>query len=200
MKKPAITKYNINPLIKERWSPRAFDNKEVEADKIHNVLEAARWAPSAFNEQPWRYIIGKKGTKTWQLIFDSLIDFNKTWAEPADVLVVVVGKKTLTSNSKENETYKYDVGQSVATMTVQATNEGLVMHQMGGFSKQKNIEAFNIPDDYEVIAAFALGYIGNVDQLPENFRNMETNPRQRKPFSEFVFEENFGQKSTLISD
>jgi nitroreductase len=200
MKKPAITKYKINPLLEERWSPRAFDSKPVEKEKIQSILEAARWSPSSFNEQPWRFIVGAKGSKTHQMIFDTLIDFNQKWTISADVLVLTIGKKTLSSNGKPNDVFQYDLGQSVAHMTVQATHDGLFMHQMGGFSKEKAVSLFNIPEDYEPVTAFALGYIGKPEDLDANFRKMEESPRQRKPLSEIAFENTFGETNSLIKD
>ncbi len=192
MKKPAITKYDIHPVLKERWSPRIFDSKPVEEEKLKRIFEAARWAPSAFNEQPWRFIIGKKGSKSWDDIYETLIGFNQAWTKTADVLALVVGKTHSSNNGKPNATFEYDTGQSVAHLTFQTTSEGLFIHQMSGFSKEKAKEIFEIPDGFEPLTAFAIGYMGNVEDLNEDFQKMEKSPRERKQFDEFVFEGKFG--------
>lgn len=198
MEKPAVTKYEIHPLIKKRWSPRTFADKTVEDEKIKNILEAARWSPSAFNEQPWRFVIGRKGSKSWENIYNTLIDFNQKWTKTANVLGMIIGKKNNSRNNKPNITYQYDTGQSAAYLTFQATQEGLFMHQMSGFSKEKAIELLEIPEGFEPIAAFALGYMGPMDKLDPDFQKMEKSPRERKNFNELFFEEKFGNALNIL--
>ena len=197
MEKPAINKYDIHPLIKRRWSPRSFESRMVEKEKLQRLFEAARWAPSAFNMQPWRFIVGLKGTKSYDKIMDSLIEFNQNWAKLAPVLVLVAGNK-VDAKSRPNATFQYDTGQSVAYLAIQAMHEGLFMHQMGGFDKSKAISNFSIDDNYAPIAVFAIGYISTPDKLPESYQKMETAERKRNDFEEFVFEEEFGRKSGIF--
>ncbi len=197
MEKSAKTIHNIHPILKKRWSPRAFTSKAVEKEKISRIFEAARWSPSAFNEQPWRFILGQKGSQTWNKIFNTLVEFNQAWAKNADILVITVGRKTLTDSNKPNGSFHYDVGQSVAHLTFQVMHEGLHMHQMGGFSKEKAFSAFNIPEEYEPLTVLAIGYIGEPEILEGNFIKMEKSPRERKPFNDILFEDNFGQALAL---
>lgn len=186
MEKPAQTILNIHPIIKKRWSPRAFSNQQVEKDQLRRILEAARWSPSSFNEQPWRFIIGIKGNEYWDKLFECMVEFNQKWAGKAPVLLLALGKKTGSKNGKPNQVYQYDVGQSMAYITFQLMEEGLVAHQMGGFSKEKAREYFSVPDDYEPIAMMAIGHQDEPANLSPDFEEMELAPRQRKDMEELV--------------
>jgi nitroreductase len=190
MEKPAITSQDIHPIIKNRWSPRSFSNKKVSNDQLNNILEAARWAPSSFNEQPWRFILGIKGDDTWDKLHDCLVEFNQIWAGSAPVLLLAVGKKT-SAKGEENSVYQYDVGQSMAYITLQAEAEGLRSHQMGGFSKSKARKHFNIPEEFNPMVMAAIGYQDAPEQLQPNFAEMEKQPRDRKPIDELVFTGSF---------
>ncbi len=198
MEKPAITKFKIHPLLKQRWSPRSFTDQPVTKESIQNIFEAARWAPSSSNDQPWRFIVGFKGDKTWDMIMETLVDFNQKWAKLAPVLVLSIGKKISDKNGKPSRTFMYDVGQSVAHITFQAMYEGLFVHQMGGFSAQKAAELFKIPEDYQAITAFTIGHKGEPELLEENFADMEKSERIRRPAEDSVFSESFGNKSNLF--
>ena len=198
MDKPAKTNYGIQPLLKKRWSPRSFTDQMVGKESLQRIFEAARWAPSSSNDQPWRFIVGIKGDKTWDKIMETLVDFNQKWAKLAPVLALSIGKKISDKSGKPSRTFTYDVGQSVAHITFQAMHEGLFVHQMGGFSTQKAAELFNIPEDYQAITAFAIGHKGSPDLLEENFAEMEKSERKRHPASDFVFSELFGKKSDLF--
>ncbi len=198
MEKPAITKFEIHPLLKQRWSPRSFTDQSVTKESIQNIFEAARWAPSSSNDQPWRFIVGFKGDKTWDMIMETLVDFNQKWAKLAPVLVLSIGKKISDKNGKPSRTFMYDVGQSVAHITFQAMYEGLFVHQMGGFSAQKAAELFKIPEDYQAITAFTIGHKGEPELLEENFADMEKSERIRRPAEDSVFSESFGNKSNLF--
>lgn len=189
MEKPAVTDLDIHPLIKKRWSPRSFDpDRAVEDEKIRRFLEAARWAPSGFNEQPWRFIVGINGERTWEAIYSTLVAFNRKWAGNAAVLVMTLGKKTLTKSGKENSSFRYDSGGSLGYMTLQAVSEGLVTHQMGGFSKEDARELFDIPDDLEPLTVMAIGYQDMPDKLAdEDMRDTEMGPRQRRPLTELLY-------------
>lgn len=198
MEKPAITTLDLHPLISRRWSPRSFTNKKIDKAILQRIFEAARWAPSSSNEQPWRFIVGQKGERSWDLIYDTLVDFNQKWAKLAPVLVLSIGKKTSSRSEKPNIAYQYDVGQSVAYITFQAMHEGVYVHQMGGLDTEKAAQLFNVPADYKVLTAFALGYKGEPGLLDGNFEEMEKSARQRIPLNEIVFEDEFGKTSGLI--
>ncbi|NLF44171.1 MAG: nitroreductase, partial [Bacteroidales bacterium] len=180
-------------------SPRAFSPKPVEKEKLQSMIEAARWSPSAFNGQPWRFIVGIKGKgKTYEKIRESMVDFNQIWSITAPVLIVAVGKKVVDANNKPNDSWQYDIGQSMAYLTMQAMDMGLYAHQMTGLSREKLAELFNVPETYEPFSVIAVGYIGDAAQLPEDFQKMERAERSRLPYNELVFEERFGQSSDLF--
>lgn len=190
--KKAKTEYDIHDLIKNRWSPRAFADKAVEKDQLLKLFDAARWAASSFNEQPWRFIVGIKGEESYLKVRETLVEFNRDWSATAPVLLLAIGKKTFSKNGKPNKHSFYDTGQAMANFALQATADGLHIHQMAGFSAHKAIELFNIPDDFEPIAACALGYKGDPDQLDEKNKKSELSERSRKPLEEIVFEEEWG--------
>lgn len=198
MDKPATTNLELHPLIHQRWSPRSFTSKQIDTLTLQRIFEAARWAPSSSNEQPWRFIVGQKGEQTWDMIWETLVDFNQKWAKLAPVLVLSLGKKTSSRSEKPNTAYKYDVGQSVAYITFQAMHEGIYVHQMGGLDLEKAAKLFNVPDDYQVLTAFAMGYKGEPELLDGNFEVMERSDRQRITLNEIVFKDEFGKTSDLI--
>lgn len=186
--------YSFNSLIENRWSTRAFRPTKIEQGKINSILEAACWAPSAFNEQPWRFIIGSKGGETYDKIFETLIEWNQKWAAKADVLVLNIAKRNFTHNKMPNATFEYDLGQAVAFMTLEVVNQGLFSHQMTGFDSKKAAELFNINDDFKIVSVIAIGHYGNTEELPEDMANSEKAERNRKSFDSLVFEESFTEK------
>jgi nitroreductase len=198
MKKPAHTRFPVNPLSLNRWSPRSFSSRPVEAEKLRSLFETARWAPSAMNEQPWRFLIGRKPDRSWQLIFETLAESNQVWASSAPVLILVAGRISYTRNNKSNENFMYDTGQAVAHLTLEAVNQGLFTHQMGGFDKEKAMQAFLIPEDFRPLTVVATGYYGDPELLPAELLAREKAPRKRKEFYEFVFSNKFGEKSSLF--
>lgn len=175
--------------ILKRWSPRAFLDKPVSAADLKKIFEAAHWAASSYNEQPWRFLVGRKGDATYQKIFDSLVDFNQAWAKSAPVLILSAGKKTFAHNGSPNHHALHDTGAATAYLALQASALGLHAHSMGGFDHEKARAAFGIPDDYAIGAVTALGYFGDIDSLPEHLKKQETSPRSRKPLGEVVFAE-----------
>lgn len=191
-KKKAQTEIEILSLIKNRWSPRGYSDKEVSDESLRKIFEAARWAPSSANEQPWRFILGKKGTQSWQKIFDCLDDGNRTWNQYVPVLIMTVAKKTFARNGKPNKHFYYDLGQSVAYLTLQATEQGLYVHQMAGFYPDKAQEIFSIPDDYEAVSCIAIGYLGNTDLLNEKHTAQELAVRTRHKLEDLVFTDTWG--------
>ena len=198
MNREANTIYDIHPLLKKRWSPRAFSEKPIENEKLQRMFEAARWSPSASNEQPWAYILGKKGDETFNKIMSSLVEFNQIWCQFAPVLVVGCAKKDVVKGEGENLYRMYDIGQSVAHLTFQAASEGLYVHQMAGFDAEKTNELFDIPTNFEAVSVLAIGYMGDPKILHPKLEKLEYSDRERKPFKKFVFSGNFGKDSGLF--
>jgi len=200
MKKEAKTAVEIHPLLKKRWSPRAFSDKLIDAATIRSLFEAARWAPSSMNEQPWRFIIGLKGDDTYRSIFEALVEFNRLWAGFAPVLAVSCGKTAFSgkNDGKPNESFAYDVGQSVAHLTFQAMHEGLYVHQMGGFDKKMVIENFSIPEGFVPLTVFAIGYLGEPEMLHPNLIASEKGERVRMERSSFLYSEKFGKTGDMF--
>jgi nitroreductase len=185
-RKPADNHHPIHDLIRERWSPRAFADRPVEAEKLASVFEAARWAASASNQQPWYFLFAtKEDSETHARFVSTLWEGNVRWAQQAPVLILVVAKH-YEFPGKERASL-YDVGMAAGNLVTQAVNLGLTTHQMGGFDANKAIELLHIPTGYEPLAMMALGYPGNPDALPDDLRKREIAPRARKPISEFVF-------------
>ena len=182
------TSHPIHDLLRRRWSPRAFADRPVERGKLLSVLEAARWAPSSNNEQPWHFIVSTKDEpEEFDRLLGCLVEGNQRWAKAAPVLMLSVASMTFTRNGKPNKHAFHDVGQAVAHLTVEATAQGLFVHQMAGFVPEKARETYRIPDNAEPVAALALGYLGNPDTLPEELRQREVVFSARKPIGEFVF-------------
>jgi nitroreductase len=175
--------------ILKRWSPRAYSDKPVTPQSLKEVFEAARWAASSYNEQPWRFLVGHRGDETYRKIFDALVEFNQSWAKSAPVLILSAGKKTFTSNGSPNHYQLHDVGAATAYIALQATALGFHAHSMGGFDRAKARKNFDIPEDFEIGAVTALGYLGDPDTLPDQMKQQELATRQRKPLSETVFSE-----------
>lgn len=193
MQKLAETEHQIHNLLKERWSPRAFSSQSVETDKLLSLFEAARWSPSGGNSQPWYFIVVcQEQAETHQKLVETLIGRNPIWAKNAPVLVVAVAKLNLERPAATRYSY-YDLGQSIAHLTIQASDLGLHVHQMAGFDNQKIRELFEIPEGYEPVTVSAIGYFGNPEELPDGMREQELATRSRKPLNEFVFGEYWGQ-------
>lgn len=197
-KKIAETDHPVLESIRKRWSPRAFSNQEVSTEKLKSLFEAARWAPSSFNEQPWSFIVANKGEAHYQKLFECMVEGNQKWAGPAPVLGVSVAKKKFDKNGKENRHYFHDVGMAMYNLIIQAISFDLYVHQMAGFEPEKIVRNFNIPEGFEPVAMFALGYIGDPEQLDEKLKQAEVKPRERKKISEFVFGSDWGDASGLV--
>ncbi|OYQ66369.1 nitroreductase [Pseudanabaena sp. SR411] len=199
MENPAITDHEIHPLIAERWSPHAFDNKPVETAKLAQLFEAARWASSCFNDQPWTFIVATKDdTVNYQKLLDCLVPANVVWAQVAPVLGIVVAQKNFKHNGKPNAWGEYDAGQAAATLVLQATALELVARQMGGFDAAKAIATFNIPETAKPMAAIAIGYAGEPSNLPADLQARENAPRSRHPLSSFVFTGEWGNSASFV--
>jgi nitroreductase len=177
----------VEDLIRRRWSPRTYADKEVPAAELKRLFEAARWAASSSNEQPWRFLVGRRGDETYQKIFNALVEFNQNWARSAPVLVLAVAKMTFTEKGTPNRYGLHDTGAAMANLALQATADGLHTHSMAGFDNEQMRASFAIPSDYELGAVTAIGYFGDPATLPERLQKIEVSPRQRKPLEEFVF-------------
>jgi nitroreductase len=181
------TESGVEELLLKRWSPRSYADKPVSSEDLTKIFTAAAWAASSYNEQPWRFLVGKKGDETYAKILDSLVEFNQAWAKSAPVLILSVGKKTFSHNGQPNAHALHDTGAASANLTLQATALGLHTHGMAGLDKDKARANFNIPEDYEIGAVWALGYLGDPAALPEQMQALETANRVRKALAEFVF-------------
>jgi nitroreductase len=177
----------VLPVVHNRWSARSFADREVNTADLHKVFEAARWAASAYNEQPWRFLVGVRNSLTYKKIFDSLIGFNQGWAGSAPVLILGAASTKFSHNGADNAYALYDLGAATATLTLQAAALGLTTHTMAGFDHDAARQAFDVPDSYALGAVIALGYQGDPAALNhEQLIAMETSPRERKPLSELV--------------
>ncbi|MEI5583465.1 MULTISPECIES: nitroreductase family protein [unclassified Agromyces] len=175
----------IAPLV-ERWSPRAYDPAaELTELDVRTLLEAARWAPSANNSQPWRFIVARRGSTEFALVHDALAGFNRAWADSAAALIVNIAE-VADEAGRPRRWATYDLGQAVAHLTVQAQHDGLHTHQMGGFDSARLAEAFDLRDGLEVVSITAVGKVGDASTLPEPLREREIAPRSRKPLDEIV--------------
>jgi nitroreductase len=198
MEKPAQTQFPIHELLKKRWSPRAFDEWPVEADKLLSLFEAARWAPSSNNGQPWRFLVATKEHKAeYDRLFNCLVEGNQKWAYRAPVLLLSVAKLEFEDGSP-NRHALHDTGMAAANLVVQATALGLVAHQMAGFRIDQVRADCKIPEGYEPAAMIAVGYPGDPALLPDHLRARETQPRVRKPLTEFVYSATWEQPSPLL--
>lgn len=182
----ADTSAPIIDQLADRWSPRAFDpNAEVSPEAMRAVLEAARWAPSANNSQPWRFIVARRGTAAFAAAHQTMVGFNQAWADSAAVLILNVAE-IADAEGRPRPWARYDLGQAVAHLTVQAQHEGLHTHQLGGFDSAALHAAFGLADNLDVVSITTVGVLGDPDTLPEVLREREVAPRVRKPLSELV--------------
>jgi nitroreductase len=182
--------YPIHPLILKRWSPRAMTGEPIEDSLLYSLFEAARWAPSCYNEQPWRFLYAKTGSEWFPLFVDLLVEFNRAWAPKAAVLGVMIGKKTFEKNGKFSITHQFDTGAAWENFALEGCSRGLVVHGMGGFDYDKAKKNLEIPDDYQVLAMFAVGRPAPKETLPPDLQAREA-PSPRKKIEEFVMEGKF---------
>ncbi len=184
--------------IRHRWSPRAFSDRAVTTDDLVPLFDAARWAASCFGEEPWRFIVASKvNPAQYETMLACLVEANQAWAKSAPVLLLTVARKNFTHNNEPNFYALHDTGMALANLMVQATSMGLHVHAMGGFDRKKARAAYGIPEDHELGAAVAIGYLGDPSTLTEKTRNAELAPRSRKPLSEIVFEGTWAARAVL---
>jgi nitroreductase len=200
MHKPAPAHFPIHDLIRDRWSPRAFAAKPIEPALLASLFEAARWAPSSSNEQPWAFLVATKDDpENFAKTLSVLVEFNAGWAKEAAALVLAISSLKFHANGTPNRNAFYDTGASTALLSMEATHRGLAVHQMAGFDPAKAKQVFEIPEDWEPIAAMAIGYPGHPDALSEKLKDREIAPRTRKPLSEFVMSGRWGHTSPIVS-
>jgi nitroreductase len=200
MEKLADTTYPIEPLLQQRWSPRAFADRPVEPEILRRLWEAARWSASCANQQPWYFIVAtKEDAAEYARMLSCLRENNQQWAARAPVLMVSVAKLSFDANGQSNRYAFHDVGLAVANLIVQATALGVFVHQMAGFYPEKVRELYGVPEDFEPVAGIVLGYPGDPATLPEDLRQRELALRVRRPLDTFVFQNTWGQISPLVN-
>ncbi len=182
--------YPVDELLVNRWSPRAMSGEPISSEELHTLIEAARWAPSSFNEQPWRFLYAMRDSNPWPMYLNWLMDANRSWCINAGALLLIVSKKTFTHNGKPNAVHVFDAGAAWQNLALQGTRLGLVIHGMAGFDWNKAQLEAGVPADYSVCAMVAVGRPGQVDQLPEPLRSREV-PTGRKTVADLAFEGRF---------
>lgn len=182
--------YKINPLILNRWSPRAMSGESIPDDELMSLFEAARWAPSSYNNQPWRFIYAKRDTQHWNGLFNLMVEFNQGWTKNAAVLVVVVSRKNFEHNNKPSRTHNFDAGAAWENLALEGESKGLVVHAMEGFDYDKAKSVLDIPEEYDVECMIAIGKKGKKDVLPKELQENEV-PSSRKPLKDIVMEGKF---------
>ena len=186
LKKAPATE-DVLPVFHTRWSPRSFSDREVSAADLRKIFEAARWAPSSNNEQPWRFIVGRRNSDTFQKIASSLVSFNQAWAPKAPILILGTARKQFSHNNAPNNFALFDLGAATGFITLEAAALGLHTHQMAGFDQDVARKALQIPDEYAIGSVMAVGYQGEPSALPNGkLLDSETSPRSRKSLAEIV--------------
>jgi nitroreductase len=180
--------YPVDPQFVKRWSPRAMTGAEMPLDELMTLFEAARWAPSSGNGQPWRFLFARRNTPAWETFFNLLTPGNQIWAHKASALVLVVSRTTNEHNGKPAVTHSFDAGAAWMSLALQASLKGLVAHGMGGYDRGRATQELKLPEAFVPEAMLAIGYYGNPEDLPEEKRAGDANPSQRKPLAEIVFE------------
>lgn len=197
--KQASPDHPIHELIARRWSPYAFADRPVSDDDLRSLFEAARWAASSYNEQPWTYILATKGEPdAFDRLLSCLVEGNQGWAADAPVLALGCTSLRFTRNGKPNAAAIHDLGLASATLTLEATARGLVVHQMIGILPDKARELYLIPEGVQPVTGLAIGYAANPSTLSEKYRERDLAPRSRKPLNEFVFDGEWGVASKIM--
>jgi nitroreductase len=193
------TEVPVHDLIRKRRSPLAYSDRPVGLEELRSLLEAARWAASSYNQQPWHFIVAtKEDPREYERLLGCIVPANAQWAGKAPVLMLSVAKLTYDANGAPNRHALHDVGQATANLSLQATALGLAVHQMGGFDMERAREEFSIPEGYEPVAAIAVGYPGDPESLPEGLRARASAPRTRRELGEFVFTVRWGKTSPAV--
>jgi nitroreductase len=197
--KSAFTNHPIHELLAERWSPYAFQDRLVSEADLCSLFEAARWAASSYNEQPWSYIVSTKEIpELFQQLLSCLVDANQVWAKDAPVLALGIVSHKFTRNQENNRAAIHDLGLATSNLVVEATAREICVHQMIGILPDKARELFEIPEGYEAWTAMAIGYEGDPMTLPDALKERDLMPRQRKPLEQFVFSGKWGNSASLL--
>jgi nitroreductase len=200
MQNPAPSDFPIHDLIRNRWSPRAFADREIPHDTLRSLFEAARWAPSSSNEQPWAFLVATRNDHAnFSKALQPLVEFNVGWAKHAWVVGFAVSELNFAKNNSPNRNAQYDTGSAMAMLSIEATARSLFVHQMAGFDPETARVVFEIPAGWEAIAAFAIGHPGDPASLAQTLRDRENAPRSRKPIREFVMSGKWGHTASFIS-
>lgn len=190
MKQHRHTEYAIHPLIHNRWSPRSMTGEEMQDAELMPLFEAARWAPSSYNGQPWRFIYAKRNTPAWETLFSLMVAFNQSWAQHASALVVVISKTLFTHNQKPARTHSYDAGAAWMSLALEGTSRGYVVHGMEGFDYDKARQLLHIPDEYQIEAMIAIGKRAPKANLNPELQAMEQ-PGPRLPLTQILMQGTF---------
>ncbi len=197
----ASTDHPVHELIVERWSPYAFADKSVNREDLLALFEAARWAPSSYNEQPWHYLVATRDDgKGFEKMLSCLVEVNQVWARQAPVLALAVTRLNFSRNGKPNRAALHDLGLAAGNLLIEATARGLSVHQMIGILPGRARELYAVPADCEVLTGIAIGYPGDPATLPEGYRERDAARRPRKPLSDFVFAGRFGETADWLKE
>jgi nitroreductase len=197
--KIASTDHPIHELLARRWSPYGFEDRPVAPADIRSLFEAARWAPSSYNEQPWSFILAsREQPEEFEKLLSCLVEANQEWAKAAPVLVLGVVTLKFARNGKENRAAIHDLGLAAGNLVFEATARGLFVHQMIGILPDKARELYGIPENSQAWTAMAIGYQGDPAKLPDNLKERDLTPRQRKPLHQIVFAAQWGDSSPLV--
>lgn len=198
--KRADVDHPVLDAIAERWSPYGFAKEPVSDEDLRSILEAARWAPSSFNEQPWRYFVARReDPEDFERALSCLTEGNRAWASNASVLLLAVVTTTYARNGKANGVALHDLGLASAMLTVEATALGLAAHQMGGILPDRIRELYALPDDVKPVTAIAIGVPAEPETLPEKWRERDTRPRTRRPLAETAFGRRWGEPADVVA-
>ena len=200
MRKPAPADRPIHPLLAERWSPYAFTHEGVVEDDLLALFEAARWAASSYNEQPWRFIVARREEPAaFAKVLSCLVPFNQGWAGRAPVLALGLVQTLRPGDGSPNAAAQHDLGLAAASLTVEATHRGLSVHQMSGIVADRIRDAWALPDDVLPLTALAIGYAASLAATPEGMRDRQRRPRERRRVPEFVFGERWGEPAPFLA-
>jgi nitroreductase len=177
----------INPVFINRWSPRGMTGEVLDDEDLMALFEAARWAPSSYNNQPWRFIYAKRNTESWNRLFDLLLEGNRVWAKDSAAIAVLISRKNFERNVKPSVTHQLDAGAAWENLALEACFRGIVTHGMEGFDYPRARQELEIPEDYDILAMIAIGKRGSKEKLPPPLRDREF-PTDRKPLKEIIME------------
>lgn len=200
MKKEAPTDHPVHALVSGRWSPYWFDDREVAPDDLRSILEAARWAPSSYNEQPWSYLVATRNQpEPFGRMIECLVEGNRTWAASAAVLMIGIIARNHARNGAPNRACEHDLGLAAATLTFEASARGISVHQMSGILPEQVHDTYGVPDTHTPLTAIALGYCAPPDQLPERYCDRQHRARERRALDEFVFAGRWGEPAPVVA-